>query len=62
MKVSTVLEDSRFLSRCAEIRSRGGVLVLLVAKDPVFPSNDTPKSKYEKLENRISKSSLLFFF
>ena len=28
---------------------------LLTAKDPGLSSNDTPKSKYEKLENRISK-------
>ena len=30
----------------------------MVVKDPVFPASDTPKSKYEKLENRISKFDL----
>ncbi|KAF9650040.1 hypothetical protein BDM02DRAFT_1526203 [Thelephora ganbajun] len=28
-------------------------------KDPVFPNNDTPKSKYEKLENRINELEAL---
>lgn len=35
-----------------------------IVKDPVFLTSDAPKSKYEKLENRISKSNfhLIFFF
>lgn len=33
-----------------------------LVKDPGFSSNDTPKSKYEKLENRISKSYPILFF
>ena len=31
---------------------------LSVVKDPIFPTSDAPKSKYEKLENRISKLGL----
>ena len=38
-----------------ELKLFRGAPRFTVVKDPVFPNNDTPKSKYEKLENRISK-------
>ena len=46
--------------RCITVRDPGFSIV----KDPTFSSNDTPKSKYEKLENRISEPSshLKFIF